>query len=152
MEKVAGVAMFDMTVRLLAYIAIGAAIWCAVFFFVRYLPMESKTRKGVLRTLALILIVLIAGPEAGLGAEAIATLDVLGAELFLASLIMGLRMLPVWFIPGRLKAALENVDPYFFVPSARQIGECPPIVCHALPCLVPVCFGVAFWGVAQVDA
>ena len=102
--------------------------------------------------MAVVVIALIAGPEAGLGAEALATLDILGAELFLASLLLGLRMLPVWSIFGRLTTALESVDPYFFVPSARQIREWPPIAWHALPCFVPVCLAVAFWGVAQVDA
>jgi hypothetical protein len=144
--------VFEMTVRLLSRIAIGAAIWWAAYFLVRCLPIESKTRNRVLRILALILIVLIAGPEAGLGAEAFATLDALGAELFLASLILGLRMLPMWFIFERLKSILERVDPYFFVPSARQVRDCPPIACHALPCFVPICLAVALWGVAQVDA
>ena len=140
-----------MTARLLALIGIGTAIWWALYFLVRFLPMRPQTRNRLLRILAIILIILIAGPEAGLGAEALATLDAMGAELFLTSLIIGLRMLPIWFVFSWLKRLLERADPYFFVPTARQIRDCPPIACHALPCFVPLCLAFALWGAAQVD-
>ncbi len=143
--------MFDMTARLLTLIGIGTAIWWALYFLVRFLPMRPQTRNRLLRILAIILIILIAGPEAGLGAEAIAALDALGAEIFLTSLIIGLRMLPIWFIFGWLRRLLERIDPYFFVPSARQIRDCPPIACHALPCFIPICLAAALWGATQVD-
>ncbi len=140
-----------MTARLLTLIGIGAAIWWALYLLVRFLPMRPQTRNRLLRILAIILIILIAGPEAGLGAEALATLDAMGAELFLTSLIIGLRMLPIWFVFSWLKRLLERADPYFFVPTARQIRDCPPIACHALPCFVPLCLAFALWGATQVD-
>ena len=143
--------MFEMTARLLTRIAIGAATWWALYFLVRFLPMRPKTRNRLLRILAIILIILIAGPEAGLGAKALATLDAMGAELFLTSLIIGLRMLPIWFVFSWLKRLLERADPYFFVPTARQIRDCPPIACHALPYFVPLCLAFALWGATQVD-
>ena len=141
--------MTEMTARLLTLVAIGTAIWWALYFLVRFLPIRSQTRNRLLRILAMILIILIAGPEAGLGAEAIAALDALGADLFLTSLVVGLRMLPIWFVFGWLRSLLERVDPYFFVPSARQVRDCPPIACHALPYFIPLCLAVAVWGVAQ---
>jgi len=141
----------EMTTRLLTLIGVGTAIWWALYFLVRFLPMRPQARNRLLRILAMILIILIAGPEAGLGAEAIATLDALGAELFLTSLIIGLRMLPIWFIFGWLRKLLERADPYFFVPSTQQVRDCPPIVCHALPCFIPICLAAALWGATQVD-
>ena len=143
--------MVEMTAQLLTRIGIGAAIWWALYLLVRFLPMRPQTRNGLLRILAIILIILIAGPEAGLGAEALATLDAMGAELFLTSLIIGLRMLPIWFVFSWLKRLLERADPYFFVPTARQVRDCPPIACHALPCFVPLCLVFSLWGATQVD-
>jgi len=118
---------------------------------VRFLPMKPHTRKRLLRFLAIILIILIAGPEAGLGVEAFAALDALGAELFLTSLIVGLRMLPIWFIFDRLNKLIERLDPYFFVPSVRQIRDCPPIAVHALPFFVFIVIAVALWEAPRIE-
>ena len=137
--------------RLLGVIGIGVAIWWALFFLARFLPMRAHTRNRLLRMLAAVLIILIAGPEIGLGMEAFAALDAMGAELFITSLIVGLRMLPIWFIFTWLRKLLERVDPYFFVPSPGQIRECPPIAAHSIPFFVPICLAVALWGAVELD-
>ena len=140
-----------MNIRLLTVLGICAAIWWALYFLFRLLPVKPHTRNRLLRFLAIILIVLAAGPEIGLGVEAFAALDAMGAELFLTSLIIGLRMLPIWFIFHRLAKFLERVDPYFFVPSVRQVRNCPPIVVHALPGFIPIVLGSALWGATQIE-
>ncbi len=132
--------------RLLALIGIGLGMWWALVFLARILPMKSRTRDRLQRFLAVLLIILIAGPEVGLFMVASAALDAIGAELFITSLIVGLRMLPVWLVLAWLRSLAERLDPYFLVPSPAQIRDCPPIAVHAIPCLVPICLAVALWG------
>ena len=80
--------------RLLTIISVCAALWMAFYSLACFLPLQSPSRRLLLRFLAVLLAILIVGPEIGLGAQVFATLDLLGAEVFLASLIVGLRMLP----------------------------------------------------------
>jgi hypothetical protein len=137
--------------RILLKIGIGILAWWALYFLVRLLPIKPSTRDRLLRVLALVLIVLIAGPEVGLEAEAVATLNAIGADLFLASLIIGLHMVPIRYVLDRLKKFVERLDPYFFIPSSRQVRDCPPIIWHALPFCILMCLALALWGVAKVD-
>ena len=138
--------------QLLAVLGIGVAIWWALVFLARFLPMKSHTRSRLLRLLAVVLIILIAGPEIGLGMEALAALNAMGAELFITSLIVGIRMLPIRLVLTRMKRLVEGIDPYFLVPSWAQIRDCPPIAVHAIPCVVCICLAVALWGGIQPDA
>ncbi len=77
---------------------------------------------------------LVAGPEIGIGAEATALLDLMGAELFLLAL-GGAQIILFW---GRIKDFCEHIDPYFFIPTRRQIAQVPGIVAHAIPGLMSI--------------
>ena len=89
----------------------------------------SKINKRALRWVALLLIALVAGPEIGIGLEATALLDLMGAELFLLA-FGGAHVILFW---GHIKNFCEHIDPYFFIPTSQQIAQVPGIVVHAIP-------------------
>ena len=114
--------------------------------------LKALLRDPLLRVLAILLVAIMAGAEIGIGMELAAMLDVLGAEMFLFTFIVGVRMLPIWIIFDRLAGLLQRVDSYFFVPSAKQVAHCPGIVMHALPGFMPVCLAIVLRGVMPTGA
>lgn len=95
--------------------------------------MFPNSYKALLKIVAILLILILAGPEMGISMELFAILDVMGTELFLLSFVVGFRALPVWAVFRLAINAIEKMDPYFFVPSTVQIRACPGIIAHALP-------------------
>jgi hypothetical protein len=114
--------------------------------------LRSLAKNGSLGLAAIILIVLIAGPEIGIALDLTVLLDIVGAELFLFSFIVGIRMIPWRFVADRAVALLYRIDPWFFVPSTQQIRRCPPIAVHVVPGFVAASLVVALWGTVQVDS
>ena len=110
--------------------------------------MTPASRNLILRILAILIIVAVAGPEMGFGLEAFAVLDILGAELFFLSFFVGIRLLPIATVTRPFRNWIERHDSYFFIPKISQIKECPGIVFHAVPGLVPLYFVVLFCGIA----
>ena len=94
--------------------------------------LRAVPRRVVMQVLAVLLITAIAGPDVGLSMEMFALLDGLGAELFLFSFVVGLRL---YFHIACLQVRLffERKDPYFFIPSRQQVATCPGIIVHAIP-------------------
>jgi hypothetical protein len=90
-------------------------------------------RKLLLRASIPLVIVIFAGPELGIGLELFALLNLYGTELFILSLAVGVRMLPVWLVVHPIRNFAERIDPYFFVPRRSQIASCPGIVAHLMP-------------------
>ncbi|PCJ22594.1 MAG: hypothetical protein COA96_13985 [SAR86 cluster bacterium] len=79
--------------------------------------------------LAVIIICLvIAGPEFGIGLELIALVDVFGVELFVLSLTASLWS--YWYI---VKSKIEKFDSYFFISPLKDILKCPALLAHAIP-------------------
>ena len=74
------------------------------------------------------LCLVIAGPEFGMGLELIALVDAFGVELFLVSLSAYF-----WSYWAFVKSKLEELDPYFFVSSLKDILKCPALLVHAIP-------------------
>jgi len=70
----------------------------------------------------------IAGPEFGVGLELIILVDAFGLELILLSLTASL-----WNQWNYIISKLEELDPYFFVSSSKDIVKCPALVAHAIP-------------------
>jgi hypothetical protein len=70
----------------------------------------------------------VAGPELGIGLELVGLVDLLGVELFLFCFVT-----PLWFYWYRFLSWLYKSDPYFFIPSSKQILECPNLFAHAIP-------------------
>ncbi len=114
--------------------------------------LRALAKNGTLRLAAIILIILIAGPEVGIAIDLTILLDLVGSELFLLSFIVGIRMIPWRFAADCVLAFLYRVDRYFFIPSAQQVRQCPPIAMHAVPGLVAACIVVALWGTLRVES
>ena len=107
----------------------------------------QSAKKWLMVAVVSLLILVIAGPEFGAGLELVAIVDLLGTELFLLSLLLGLRLVLRLYVLDPTRRFLERVDPYFFVPTRRQIGRCPGIVAHAMPGFVATYVAWVAWGV-----
>jgi hypothetical protein len=94
-------------------------------------PIANGCKK-ILHLAVIALILIFVGPEIGIGIELIGLLDMLGVELFFVSVAFGIWM-PIRIILLKIRYQLERVDPYFFVPTRRQIQECPGILAHIIP-------------------
>lgn len=70
----------------------------------------------------------IAGPEFGVGLELIVLVDGFGFELILLTLTGSL-----WNYWNYAKSKLEEIDPYFFLSSPKDILSCPALLAHAIP-------------------
>ncbi len=124
--------------------------------------MKEKLKK-VLKNrlspiLAVLLIVVVAGHEIGISMEMFALLDGLGAELFLLCFLVGIRLyVKMFFDSARtfrnaVRAFIERLDPYFFIPSRHQIVECPGISVHTIPGYVSLYLFALCWPSITVDA
>lgn len=82
-----------------------------------------------LHKLAIIVLCLImAGPEFGVALELIMLIDAFGIELILIFLSASF-----WNYWGYIKAKLEELDPYFFISSSKDVLRCPALLAHAIP-------------------
>lgn len=83
----------------------------------------------IFHKIGLILLCLaIAGPEFGIGLELIVLVDAFGLELIILSLTASL-----WNYWDYAKSKLEEIDPYFFISSSKDIMRCPALLAHAIP-------------------
>ena len=92
------------------------------------LKLDFAKRKNFYSFVIVVGCVLIAGPELGLGLELLATVELLGLEMFVFCFIA-----PFWHYMYRLESWLQKIDPYLFVPSKRQVLTVPGILAHAIP-------------------
>ena len=98
----------------------------------------STEKRPVLRFIVVALILLFAGAEIGIALQMVGLIDLLGVELFLTFCFGGV----LWRIRGAadiIKAALERLDPFFFIPARSQVISCPTLLVHAVPGLVGMC-------------
>src|SRR5688572_33257478 len=101
--------------------------------------MKAPTEKRpVLRFVIVALILLVAGAEIGIALQFVGLIDLLGVELFL-TFFFGAFLWRFRVAADLLKAALERLDPFFFIPTRSQIISCPTLLVHAVPGLVGVC-------------
>jgi hypothetical protein len=70
----------------------------------------------------------IAGPEFGVGLELIVLVDAFGLELILLTLTGSL-----WNYWYYAKSKLEEIDPYFFISTPKNILRCPALLAHVIP-------------------
>ena len=89
---------------------------------------DSAKRKKFYAFAIVIGCVLVAGPELGIGLELLATVELLGIEMFVFCFIA-----PLWFCLYRLESWFQRIDPYFFMPTRHQILATPGILAHAVP-------------------
>ena len=120
--------------------------------------LKKALKNRLLRILAVLLIVIVAGPEIGFSMELFALLDALGAELFLLCFSVGIHLYIKMFIESvrgfgnAVRAFIERLDPYFFIPSRRQIVDCPGISIHAIPGYISLYLFALCWPSINVDA
>jgi hypothetical protein len=98
----------------------------------------STERRPVLRFIVVALILLVAGAEIGIALQLVGFIDLLGVELFLMFFFGGF----LWrfrIAANAIKAALERLDPFFFIPTRSQVISCPTVLVHAVPWLVTTC-------------
>ena len=107
----------------------------------------QSAKKWLMVAVVSLLILVIAGPEFGMGLELVAIVDLLGAELFLLSLLLGLRLVSRLYVLDPALRFLERVDPYFFVPTQWQIRTCWGTVAHVMPGFVATYVAWVAWGV-----
>ncbi len=122
--------------------------------------LKKALKNRLLHILAVLLIVVItAAPEmAVFSVDLFVLLDALGAEFFLLCFAVGARLyVRMFFDSARtfrnaVRAFIERLDPYFFIPSRHQIVECPGISVHAIPGYVSLyLFAICFPSI-NVDA
>lgn len=80
------------------------------------------------KIIVIFLCLVVAGPEFGIGLELIVLVDAFGIELILLSLTASL-----WNYWHYAIAKLEELDPYFFIASSKDIVKCPALLAHAIP-------------------
>lgn len=101
--------------------------------------MKASTEKRpVLRLIVVALILLVAGAEIGIALQLTGLIDLLGVELFLTFFFGGF----LWRFRAAVhivKAAVEKLDPFFFIPTRSQVVSCPTLLVHAIPGLVCLC-------------
>jgi hypothetical protein len=99
---------------------------------------EPTEKRPVLRFVVVTLILLLAGAEIGIALQLVGVIDLVGVELFLMLIFAGFQ----WrfrLAASAVKAALERMDPFFFVPTRSQVVGCPTLLVHAVPGLVSLC-------------
>ena len=101
--------------------------------------MKTPTEKRpVLRFIVVAVILLVAGAEIGIALQLIGVIDLIGVELFL-TLFFGGFLWRFRVAANLIKATLEKLDPFFFIPSRSQVISCPTLLLHAVPGLVCTC-------------
>ena len=102
----------------------------------------SSEKRPVLRFIVVALILLVAGAEIGIALQLLGVIDLVGVELFLA-LFFGGFLWRLRVAANVIKAAVETLDPFFFIPTRSQVVSCPAILVHAVPGLVVLCLIVS---------
>ncbi len=97
--------------------------------------------RWLLRIAAVFIILVLAGPEIGIGVELLAITELLGAELFVVSFLAGFRLLLDTHVLTPVRRLLERIDPFFFIPTTNQIALVPGMVAHVVPGLVVTYIG-----------
>jgi len=98
----------------------------------------SMEKRPVLRFIVVALILLVAGAEIGIALQLVGVIDLVGVELFLTFFFGGV----LWRFRVAvhiIKATLERLDPFFFVPTRSQVISCPTLLVHAVPGLICIC-------------
>ena len=76
-----------------------------------------------------------AGPELGIALGMVGLLDFMGIGLFMFAFSV-----PIFFYSRMLVFQVQKLDPYFFIPSRRNMVICPAIAAHAIPFFIAILF------------
>ncbi|MBB1431088.1 hypothetical protein [Pseudoalteromonas sp. SG43-4] len=96
--------------------------------------------KGIWYSLAILVVAFAAGPEILISMELMVLVEFLGASTFVLMYVSGLKLFlakaynsffkPVLF---PIYKKLQQLDPYFFVPSYNNVKKFPSLLCHSIP-------------------
>jgi len=94
--------------------------------------------KGIWYSLAMLIVVLMAGPEVLISMELMALVEVLGASTFVLAYLAGLRL---FFVDIMKKYCKFESHSNFFIPTLNTIRQMPALLIHALPeRTITICF------------
>lgn len=92
--------------------------------------LKNTLSKSIWHTLAMIIIMLVAGPEIMISMELMAIVEVLGASTFVAMYFSGLKL----FICNCWdKFKTFESHSFFFIPSFDALKQMPSLFIHAIP-------------------
>jgi hypothetical protein len=92
--------------------------------------IKKTMSKGIWHSLAVIIVVLIAGPEVMMSMELMAMVELLGASTFVLMYISGLKL----FLSKAINK-FKKFESYsiFFIPSFETLKQMPLLAIHAIP-------------------
>ena len=92
--------------------------------------IKSKFANGIWSGLAMIIVLLLAGPEIAISMELYAMVEVLGASTFVLAYIAGLKSMLL-----KPYQSLQGFEQYsnFFVPKFAAVKQMPSLLVHAIP-------------------
>lgn len=92
--------------------------------------MKSKLTKGFWSSLAMLIVIVMAGPAIVIGMELMALVEVMGASTFVLAYLAGLKL----YLEKPVKA-MKKFESYgfFFVPTSKILKQMPSMAIHALP-------------------
>ncbi|WP_197410264.1 MULTISPECIES: hypothetical protein [unclassified Colwellia] len=102
--------------------------------------IKKITSKGIWYLLAVLITACLAGPEILISMELMVLIEILGASTFVLMYVTGLKLFlanafnsffkPVLFPIYKI---IQQLDPYFFVPSYNNVKKFPALLCHSIP-------------------
>ena len=92
--------------------------------------IKQKFAKGFWSTLAMVIVLLMAGPEIMVGMELMAMVELLGASTFVVAYLAGVRL---WLSKGLNAVSKFESHSLFFIPSMNTLKEMPTMILHAVP-------------------
>jgi len=92
--------------------------------------LKNKASKSVWHTLAVLIVVLVAGPEVMISIELMAMVELVGASTFVLLYVSGVR---TFFsnVFNKFKA-FESYS-VFFIPTLESLKQMPFLALHAIP-------------------
>jgi hypothetical protein len=92
--------------------------------------IKTKMSKGIWHSLAVIIVMLIAGPEIMMSMELMAMVELLGASTFVLMYFSGLKL----FLSKAFNK-FKKFESYsiFFIPSLDTLKQMPILAIHAIP-------------------
>ncbi len=103
--------------------------------------IKKTISKGIWHSLAVIIVVLIAGPEVMMSMELMAMIELLGASTFVLMYASGLKLLL-----SKVINRFKQFESYsiFFIPTRGALKQMPLLAIHAIPERTAALFFVGF--------
>ncbi|WP_406667504.1 hypothetical protein [Gallaecimonas sp. GXIMD1310] len=107
--------------------------------------IKKSISKGIWHSLAVIIVVLVAGPEIMMNMELMAIVELFGASMFVLIYASGLKLFLSNLVAKYKKFERHSV---FFMPSLPILKQMPSLAFHAIPGRT---FSIFFFGFIAVS-